>query len=432
MRVTDDTARDDQAGGPKTIRSISLVSMVVLSMILAGCSGVPFLGDSGPSVDASEEISSKLSVSPVTIYERVEEMTGIDDAEYPDIDVVYRGTGLNRNTNASGLFLRALTGPLPSPQSTMVEPPYMYDSLEEEIVVNISYVNSASDAELQSMIAGEFFRAYMYQQNWTTFNVDTGWIDGPLAETEDEDAFMPNTLIRGSVNYIQQAYAQEYHEGENLDIAPEWSDDASVWEKWHNVERSRPGMQYFQETLDSPAGLVDFFSGDIPVQTTEQILHQNSDEPLELEMNITAGSYWYRVQPQIDGHAASLLPDPRRPRGELGTRFVLEEYLSDDEAAAAADGWGTDQIAVLRSFYQNKSRGVVWAHRWDSPSEADEFMNAMETYAEERNAVDDQFEVSIERISDDVTVILAGNEGFYNLIDVEVTGTTVQVTTAGA
>lgn len=431
MKSMDDVKRRLGSRNARSkFRSMSLALLLVTSVALAGCSGVPFMGGGGPSVDASQELTSKMSVSPVTVYQRVEEMTGVENAEYPDIEVVYQGTDTNAGweRNSTGTFLRSVVGPQPEPESTIAENEYMYDPIDEVIRINISVINEASEEELQTIVAGEFFRAYMYQQNWTQYNIDTQWLEGPVANLSDVDGMMPLAVTRGGVNYVQQSYIDQHLEGADIEIAPDWTAEDTVYDKWHSVTRSRLGMQYLQETLDSPSGLVDFYSGDLPVVTTEQMIHRNDEAAGQIETNIQSDNWWNQVQRNVRGPTASLIPDPRDPRGELGTRFVLEAYHSDADAESAAAGWAADQPVVFQSFRNESDRGVVWAHEWDSSSEADEFVSAMESFAEQRNQRSDIVELTVERPQDTVTIVVAGSPTFHEEVTYEYTDGTLSVT----
>jgi hypothetical protein len=135
------------------------------------------------------------------------------------------------------------------------------------------------------------------------------------------------------------------------------------------------GGLIFCLSLTSPTGAwrpVDtaFFN---PPVSTEQILHPErypGDEPVEVSLPDVApelGPGWSEV------YANDL--------GEFTTRLLFEEKLSKKDSELAAAGWDGDFYRV----YERKAetgggagdRAVVWASVWDSPEEAEEFVNAL-------------------------------------------------------
>ncbi|MBN1666840.1 MAG: hypothetical protein JW862_07115 [Anaerolineales bacterium] len=118
-----------------------------------------------------------------------------------------------------------------------------------------------------------------------------------------------------------------------------------------------------------------------PPVSTEQILHPakypaDMPQPVELpDLQMILGERWEELD--------------RNVMGEWYT-FLLLAYgrdeaarLDEDQAAAAAAGWGGDAYVV---YYQADTQATVMALQtvWDAISEADEFEQAFRQYAQER------------------------------------------------
>ncbi len=119
---------------------------------------------------------------------------------------------------------------------------------------------------------------------------------------------------------------------------------------------------------------VDETWGD-PPQSSEQILHPErypADAPVLVTLpalTTTLGTGWRMRQEDT--------------LGEFMLRQHLATRLDEETVGEAATGWGGDQYA----FFVNEERGEVLLALllyWDDEEEADEFVRAYQTYAEER------------------------------------------------
>jgi hypothetical protein len=102
-----------------------------------------------------------------------------------------------------------------------------------------------------------------------------------------------------------------------------------------------------------------------PPQTTEQVLH--------IEKYVAGeGAVEVLTPKPLDGY--TLVGHGRM--GELQTRFLLAECMTDSEAAEAAAGWGGDAYAIV-------TRGVeqvlLWSTAWDDERAASRFEAAMKS-----------------------------------------------------
>jgi hypothetical protein len=133
----------------------------------------------------------------------------------------------------------------------------------------------------------------------------------------------------------------------------------------------------FVQTLYQRGGweAVNEAYADLP-QSTEQILHPArylvGDEPIPVSvapLADTLGGDWHLVFED--------------PIGEFMLRIYLQNYLTPEEAAQAAEGWGGD----LGVVYYDDTTGellMVLHSVWDTQYEAGEFLGAYVTYAARR------------------------------------------------
>jgi hypothetical protein len=100
----------------------------------------------------------------------------------------------------------------------------------------------------------------------------------------------------------------------------------------------------------------------LPV-STEQVMHDEAFFSRKKDAPITV------TLPEIPGRIYE------NNLGEFGVRLFLYHHLRDiKSAAAAAQGWGGDRYAVVRT---PKGNGVVIVSAWDTPVDGAEFVNAL-------------------------------------------------------
>jgi hypothetical protein len=121
-----------------------------------------------------------------------------------------------------------------------------------------------------------------------------------------------------------------------------------------------------------------------PPVSTEQILHPElypSDAPIPVDladMTSTLGDGWREVS--------------RNQMGEWYTYLILAHAadanarLDDIVAQDAAAGWGGDEYLVLHNDVTDAT-AFVMKTVWDTPSDAEEFANAVQQYADNRFGV---------------------------------------------
>jgi hypothetical protein len=147
------------------------------------------------------------------------------------------------------------------------------------------------------------------------------------------------------------------------------------------------GLDFIQVRWAGPDGRVPPLGHALPM-TTEQILHPGRwgapevAAPAPLEFAAVPSGAWSEVY--ADG------------LGEIDTRILLREFLTDrDRADAAAAGWDGD---VYRLLEGPGGEVLVWVSRWDTESEAAEFARAAERALRERYRGSAGRRVMVERI----------------------------------
>lgn len=208
-----------------------------------------------------------------------------------------------------------------------------------EVVI---YPRNASAEELESVLVHEFAHH----------------IIGERPRGLDHSRFAVN---EGMAIYVEDAYADRY-----LDVP----DPAGRVERFYRQTKGGTrywfglyyfGYRYVDAQVDDQKAVRQVFQ-DRP-QTTEQLIHGGTpethpSEPLELQVNTTEAPWMVR--------------EPYSQMGELFVRVMLASELSEEAAARGAEGWGADALTTIE-YSEANAPGYIWAIRWDTPEDADEF-----------------------------------------------------------
>lgn len=160
-----------------------------------------------------------------------------------------------------------------------------------------------------------------------------------------------------------------------------------------------------------------------PPTTTETIIHNYTpgEEPVRsLESDISTDSWSWSGRDRL---------------GELFVRQVLVTEVSRERAATAAAGWGVDRHFT---FKHGNESAYVWAVRWDSVTDADEFETTTRDYLDARGTkTDDTWHdqgtaFRVQRTSPEVVVLIVGPDPFVDGTNVSSTNSTVTIQTANA
>jgi len=399
---TDERGRTGRAMG--TIRSLALVALVVTAASLAGCGmlgggGGGDGGDGGAegNIDAPREISEPMDPSASEVFDRVTEIMGVE-AETPGV----RATNLATSRNRSTAFMNAMVGLPDDPQRLTGPVNATYEPEENSVLFNEETVFDLNGSQIEYLLAYNFALGVHYQNDWI-----------------DADS-VQSSVLRGTLEAVVREYADEHMDG---DVATAHDSAEAAFEsttpyEWATYDAlNYYGAEYVAAQTDSASEIASVYEGGVP-ETTEQLLHDTDEGPTDLSVTADVSNWW--IDERMPLREATL--------GEIGTRAILRSQLSASEAAAAADGWGNDTGMAFTSA-RNSSAGAVWVHSWDSASEADEFVDAAEAYAEARS--DDTYAVNVTRPAEDTTVVVAHRGNFMPNAEISYTDGTVEVVVGG-
>lgn len=258
---------------------------------------------------------------------------------------------------------------------TMQLKPYLIDLLTEQVIgyydpaTKVLYVNRDAPQDVAGVtITHELVHALQDQY----FNLDSLQ---KSADVDDDRATAAQAVIEGQATYEQLAIMT------NGNIAARMP---GGWDRIRDLIRENSTSQprfsaapmYIQESLLFPyingADFVRRFRAQHPDQqpfdhmpaSTEQLMHEGAyfgkqpDAPTAVTLPKVGGESW------------------TNDLGEFGTRLFLYQHLQDQNVAVrAAMGWDGDRYAVVKTASGN---GIVWVTVWDSPTDAAEFVSAVQ------------------------------------------------------
>ncbi len=396
-----------------TVRSVAIVVMVVTAASLAGCGmlggggggggdgGDGGDGAAGGNIDAPREVADPMDPSASEVYSRVQGILGTE-ASSPEILV----SNLPTDRNVSNAYLTATVGLPENPSSTLVDSVNVsYDPSDDVVVFNEETVYDMTGPQIEAALAYGFAVSLHYKNDWIENNQT-------ILGYEDR------AVTTATVGAATRAYVDEHVDGVSGYAVPTFEETGPYrWAFQGAMEHY--GAEYVDSVTDSPADIPSIYEDGGPA-TTEQMLHDTDEAAMDLTLS-TSVSNWWTVENIPFGAGAGTF-------GELGTRAILRSHLPASEAAAAADGWGNDSAVAFQSV-RNASAGLVWVHRWDSASEADEFVNATEAYADAREG--DKYAVNVSRPAEDTTVTVVHRGNFVQNAEVSYADGTAEVVVGG-
>jgi len=389
-----------------TVRSLALVALIVTAASLAGCGMLGGGGGDGgdgqaqSNIDAPREVSEPMDPSASEVYSRVQSVVGANGSA-PDIIV----SNLPADQNISNPYLTATIG-LPDDTSTLVRPVNVsYNPSDDIVVFNEETVYDMNATQIEAALANAFVVALHYKN---------GWIENNRTVL----GYERRALVSATTGAATRAYVDEHMDTDTEYAVPSY-DEVGAYRWAFEGAMTSYGAQYMDSAVESPSEIPSLYESGAPT-TTEQMLHDTDEAAMDLTLSRSA-SNWWTVENIPFGSGAGTL-------GELGTRAVLRGHLSESEAAAAADGWGNDS-AIAFSSVRNESTGVVWVHRWDSASEADEFVDATEAYADAR--ADGKYAINVTRPAEDATILVAHRGNFMPNAEISYADGTAEVVVGG-
>lgn len=383
--------------GPR-IRRFTVPIALILLVVLAGCNTVPTTNpsESSTAVSTSEPAQplADAGVNSTKTWNRTRRMVGTQISR-PSVEIV-------EVESAQGFrvprYLRVFTSASNQRASAAGG---VYISSNHTVVVFQRTVNESTPAELESILVHEYGHAI--QSRDEQFQRDGS---GPASR----GWLVATTLREGMPTYLQKAYERRYLDLPSDRRRTEY--DASSTAERYSLAPYFYGMQYYDRRADSTSELPAIIR--TPPATTEQILHANRSgtDPLSIVVSLN----WSVTN--------------TRTWGELGIRIMLRDRLKRARAIRAAAGWSNDTYYQIGSERAETS-SVVWAHRWDSSAEAEQFVDATKRYLDRQRANSDAYRYRFERVAPETTVLLAGNKTFVDSLTVTASSNeSVKVTTS--
>jgi|GEM_PF-1722500 len=363
-------------------RDALLAVLVVTSVVVAGCGALSGGGTPTPDTpepDAEDGLAANLTAPPVEVIQRVEGLVGAELPGYPGVRV-----GDVPTENTSSPFFRRLVGP-PADRSTLeTQPPVGYDGLQ--LTVDRDRVAAGDWATIETEIA--YYAMGLLGQEY-------GWID-TKSPADGE-------VLRQSYRYVVDAYAEEYLPSAVDRPRPYGEATVSDYEWARTGASEYYAYQWVSGQVDSPEEIPGLLNGSSP-PSSETFLVDDADEPKQLDIVFESSGPYGAAQQQGTSH------------GAVTTKAVLRTGLDEETAATAAEGWGQDRYVVVEG--PDNSTGVVWVHRWDSETDADEFESAMDTYLDGRRDEADDLRFESQRLADDATAVVVGPQAFADATNV--------------
>lgn len=285
------------------------------------------------------------------------------------------------------------------------------------VYVNERMTRPGREQSLERTMAHEFVHTVQFRQD--AFGRTQRALD--LRERYSRDRYLTYaSVIEGAAVFVASAYDRRYLEGDWASITTTEGYRSADSGVKYAIARYYFGSRYLEHRFGSPRNLSAVY--DDPPETTEQLLHNDTDgseEPKALSVSAALGENRTTGRTDVNG--------------ELFTRIALGTELNRSRAVAGADGWGADRLVPVVGERGEGNRSYVWATRWDSPAEADEFEAALGAYLESRANRsgevwrDDGLAFRVERASDETVVLLAGDEPFVGSASVAGTNASVSV-----
>ncbi|WP_276301049.1 hypothetical protein [Halorussus lipolyticus] len=292
-----------------------------------------------------------------------------------------------------------------------------YAPSAHSVVVNERMTVAGREGPLERTMAHEFvhtvqFRQQAFSRTQTALGAD---------RTPTRDTYLTYaSIVEGTAAFVGETYDRRYLAGDWATITDAERYRSSPARVKYKIARYYFGVRYLRHRYDSPANLSAVY--DDPPQTTEQVLHNDTDDsekPKSLAVSVDAGQN--RTLGRTDTY------------GELFTRIALGTEMNESQAADAAAGWGADRLVPVTG--PNGTRSYVWATRWDSSAEADEFESGMREYLSSRanrsggTWRDDEVALRSVQTSEETVVLLVGTESFVSGANASGTNASVSVVT---
>jgi len=365
--------------------------------------------DSDPPERLSlSEASERLPVDTQKIFWRVENMTGAD-VEAPTMEIVRKDPGQH-----------FLSNPFEGRPPLQV---FGFEFWDEPMYGAVAgragggevtlYLRPTTDldnpdvsADIENTLAHEF--VHIVQPALKP--------EGMRASMTLDGARASRVLTEGGATYVERQYTQRYLNVTSERRMEQVFQNATPGMR-HAGSRYYYGVKYIASQANDSSDLASIYEN--APTTTEAILHNQSDDDPQPPLTVTVdtGPEWEPRDEPIMWNET---------RGELLVRNVLGIELSQSQAAAGADGWGTDRLFTVSRVDSDSTYGVAWALRWENDREATEFEDAFEQYAAQRSNAENEYRLI--RVDAETTVVFAGAPSFVSNMTATGTNATVAVT----
>ena len=231
-----------------------------------------------------------------------------------------------------------------------------------------------SDAGLDAQARMTYAHEYAHALQDAAFGLDSLETD---AEGQDDRGLARTALIEGDASLAMLSWAFAHLTPQELsEIATTPLPDTSGIPSWM-VEQLvvfpyNEGLVWASAVAGDDPIDPDFTdidaAFDAPPDSSEQIVHvekwEAREEPIAVDVPDLAaalGDGWTEIDDT--------------PIGEASLRMMLEFYgVPRPEAMAATEGWGGDRVVIVSGA--DDEFAVAWRLAWDSPADAQEFLDA--------------------------------------------------------
>lgn len=277
------------------------------------------------------------------------------------------------------------------------------------VALNVRILEDTDKA--RDVLVHEYVHVVQYRQG----SIETAYRNINPGTTDSQMTHL--AVVEGIPVYIEGEYDHAYSHGEPTGM------DQMV-EAYHNAEGVRRyalapyafGAVYAEQRAGNASAVNDIYEN--PPRTTEAIIHgyMPGEEPIrDLNGNISTDNWNWANRDRL---------------GELFVRQVLVTELDRERAVAAAEGWGVDRHYTFKNGDQT---AYVWALRWDTVNDADEFEAATRDYLDARGEKQDgrwqaeDASYRVVRTSPETVVLVVGPDDFVTSTEVSGTNETVNV-----
>lgn len=395
--------------------SRTFVSVALALLLLSsGCSSISPGPSETPMANSTPEpkqfkssvtvVGDEFPVNANQTFHRVQTMLGTNESSVvvsvTRVSTLYEPTDTSPDSFFS-LFANTTNYPLSSVQGS-AEP------VTNE--VTIRYTPEATEGEIEQVLAHEFVHVlqpndYEAQLTRNTSQQYSGTTDFSLTY---------DAVVEGIAVYVADEYTNKYLPDTNqtsTQITTEWKSMTGA----QRIETAsyRFGSLYVKNYAGSPKNVTTLYTN--PPMTTKQVLHGLNSE--------TASTRNLSVQTDLS-HTDWGLPIEEDIKGELYTRILLEETLSEQEARRAATGWSADRHYT---YYSDSGTGHVWIHQWNDQQNATKFEDALRVSLKQKQKSESTMTFQAVRVSDEATAVIVGPSNFTERLTVEKTDTMVEL-----